>query len=452
MTHAAEIHRPRPLHQGLQDPGEEHLREVQALRAILLKNGQLGETCHQVQLCMDPHYTTTFHANCVQGSGDTEKKQRDSYLDEVRRQLGFAHAHYLMPECLEGCPCYTPARKIVVTNNEFKKLDHPLGFPPELHCTIITYLGTKSFIAYTSTCRALYALSQLDKYKPHFKHRRQKKLFIPYTEKQEARFEKLKSEWEQVIEDVGLYAHTHHTCHNEGANATRTRDLPKDKTFPSTSVSRATLTRVKFNEGVGHTKELIHQALGLAPNPLQLALWKHLDKRRASDKKRRATDVFKARTIANYKRKANLAKAEKAMSKKQGDEYRAASSIRAKMAQSEPPQKKVHTETHHNTPMHVPDADYTCQAKKNPLPPITIEGPLTERLVNKMKGAQVDAELTARGLVRMYLKRGDLADKRRRLLLFVSDPGANQHLLRQPGGRPCKPVVVSINDTSVKVF
>lgn len=125
-----------------------------------------------------------------------------------------------------------------------------------------------------------------------------------------------------AIEDVDLYAHDQHTCYNEGANGNRTHDMPKHKTFPSTAMSRTAGARLKFNEGVGVAKELIHKNLGLAPNRLQAAEWKRLDGQRASTKKRRATEAF--RHIANYKRKAKRRKHELAVSKKRGDEYRAA--------------------------------------------------------------------------------------------------------------------------------
>jgi hypothetical protein len=158
---------------------------------------------------------------------------------------------------------------------------------------IILYLPTKAFIAYTSTCCTLYALALDQKYQHHFDHRREKKKFILYQDKFEAKFEKVIEFFNTAIEEVDLYAHDQHTCYNEAANGTRTHDMPKHKTFPSTAMSRTAGARLKFNKGVGGAKELIHKNLGLAPNRLQAAEWKRLDGQRASTKKRRATDAFR---------------------------------------------------------------------------------------------------------------------------------------------------------------
>lgn len=129
-------------------------------------------------------------------------------------------------------------------------------------------------------------------------------------------------------------------------------------------MSRTAGARLKFNEGVGVAKELIHKNLGLAPNRLQVAEWKRLDGQRASTKKRRATEAFRQQTIANYKRKAKQRKHELAVSKKRGDEYRAAD-------------KKAKTTMTDTTKTTMTNTAKRPQKASPPLP-LVIHGPLTQ--------------------------------------------------------------------------
>jgi hypothetical protein len=144
-----------------------------------------------------------------------------------------------------------------------------------------------------------------------------------------------KSILDQAITDVDLYAHEYHTCYNEGANGHRTQFLPKHRAFPSTAEARAAGAVIRFNEGVQYQKGLILQELGLTPSKLQKRSWEKHDARRETDRKRRQSDVYRQQTKDNYARKAKRRKHEKEVSKKRGDEYRAAHKA------SEPQQKKA---------------------------------------------------------------------------------------------------------------
>lgn len=239
--------------------------------------------------------------------------------------------------CDRGCPCYTPDRQLIITDIT----NDPNILPPELQVMLMVYLNTKDFVSYTSTCRALYCIALDPSYRSHFSHRREKKKFIPYTEKLEVRFEKVIAAFDTAIDDVDLYAHPQHTCYNEAANGTRIHDMPKHKTFPCTSVARAAVARIKYNEGVGRAKELIHNALNIDSNRLQQAGRKRLDQRRGKDKKRRASEAFRVRTKANHQRKAKRAKHELRVSKRRNDYYHAASKAKARKISSDLPSKRV---------------------------------------------------------------------------------------------------------------
>jgi hypothetical protein len=214
----------------------------------------------------------------------------------VVHNLEFARAHYLFPVCDRGCPCYTPDRQL-----SFAQFDNDDLLPPELQVIIISYLSTKDFVSYTSTCSWLYAIAQDPKYQSHYEHRRHKKKYIQYTASLNKRFTNIAELLNNAVANANLYAHPYHTCYNEGANGHHTHDLPKHKTFPSTCTACAAGALVKFNEGAAYLKANVYKGLGLLPNRLQEAGWAKLDTRWENDKKRWQSDTYCEQTIENYK-------------------------------------------------------------------------------------------------------------------------------------------------------
>jgi len=183
-----------------------------------------------------------------------------------------------------------------------------MDFPTEIQVLIISFItDSDDFHAYTTCCCALYAIGHDRRYE----HLRSKKKPPPEEKQHAARFERVKAEFQQAIEDVDLWAHPYHTCYNESVNGFRTHNLPKNKNLTSTCRSRAALSCLQYNE-----------ALDLEPYRLQQQLWDHLDGRQEKDKKRKASDMHKSRTLANCRTKAKRANHEKEVSKVHGDTYR----------------------------------------------------------------------------------------------------------------------------------
>lgn len=218
--------------------------------------------------------------------------RRRTYLEEVRRRLRCAEAHYLQPECNERCPCYLKLAERDVSY-QHEELEHAMDLPTEIQVLIIISFITDSddFHAYTTCCRALYAIGHDRRYYKHYEHLWSKKKPPPEEKQHAARFERVKAEFQQAIEDVDLWAHPYHTCYNESVNGFRTHNLPKNKNFTSTCRSRAALSCLQYNEGSGCAARLVFTALDLEPNRLQQQLWDHLDGRREKDKKRKASDT-----------------------------------------------------------------------------------------------------------------------------------------------------------------
>jgi hypothetical protein len=271
-----------------------------------------------------------------QGTGETPEEERATYIQMVVHNLEYAHAHYLFLVCDCGCPCYTPDHQLSFTQFNNNNL-----LPPELQVIVILHLSTKDFVSYTSTCSRLYALVKDPMYQSHYKHQWRKKKYIQYMASLNKCFTNITELLNDAIADIDLYTHPFHTCYNKGANSHHTHDLPKHKTFPSTSVARTAGALVKYNKGVGYLKENVLKGLSLMPNCLQKAGWAKLDAQWEKDKKRQQSDAYCKQTIENYKRKSKWAKHEKLVSKKRGDDYWAADKARAKTAG--PQQRKVHT-------------------------------------------------------------------------------------------------------------
>lgn len=83
-----------------------------------------------------------------------------------------------------------------------------------------------------------------------------------------ARFERVKAEFQQAIEDVDLWAHPYHTCCR----------------------SRAALSCLQYNEGSGCAARLVFTALDLEPNRLQQQLWDHRAAHKAKKPSSAGTD------------------------------------------------------------------------------------------------------------------------------------------------------------------
>lgn len=166
-----------------------------------------------------PPCNTDENVSSSQATGETENEQLATYLANVVCLLEYADAHYLSPVCQEGCPCHTPTRELRF--GDIQRGPHALSnnLCNEMQCNIIKYLGTKDFVAYTLTCRALYDLTCDPQYQPHFEHCWWKKKFIPPTALKFKKWcTKICELFDVAIQDVHLYVHKEHTCHNKGAN------------------------------------------------------------------------------------------------------------------------------------------------------------------------------------------------------------------------------------------
>ncbi len=223
-----------------------------------------------------------------------------------------------------GCPCYTPDH--VVNINTSKNQTHPfLAFPDELLVLILGFLSLSAFFAFSTTCKRLYEIATDPCFAHHHLHRRKQKQYLNATSAEQVqRINAVCAIIDEVAARAPDFVHDLHTCYNESINASRTKDLPKDTSFPSTYEGRATLSQLRFNVGPGEARASTWRKLELPINHLQEKQWHSENKRAIADKKRHASKEFKVHKQVRAKKQKLQHEAERRASQKNKDHYNSA--------------------------------------------------------------------------------------------------------------------------------
>jgi hypothetical protein len=259
----------------------------------------------------------------LQWGKGTKEEQEHAYLKDVSWRLECAKKHYLAPECSVGCPCYMPDRYIDITTITTNQDNTLISLPHEILLHLISFLSTRPFFLLAFTCKSLYTLSGDTSFAHHYIHQRQKKEYLEpcshFTKHNT--LQKVTSIFDQIITRVPEFAHELHTCYNESLNGFRTKQLPKDKVFPSTNEGRCTWARYQYNNGAGEAKKHVWEALELPTNLHQVAAWTACGTRTLADQRRQSSPQYKAATLERSKKKRKVGEEEIRVSAKRGDDY-----------------------------------------------------------------------------------------------------------------------------------
>ncbi len=388
--------------------------------------------------------------------------QQHAILEEFRLQMYYAKAHYFSPQCWHGCPCYFTR---TVSWSEENRESQLLQLPDEVLLLLLEKTEKEGFLMITSTCRALFRLSRnamfLDRCRPHFKAP-SKFLEARSSTTLGTKIKKVNSLIDHlIIEEAPAFAHSYHTCWVESLNSSRCKDTPKHLSFPKTFTARAALSVIRCNcAGWGKSVAMVRTALNL-PVPTRLEQYlEHMDDRQERDRKRQALPQFKKQAHTLRKKKAVQSEKDKQISKARGDAYLAANQKtaftqpgqRAEFSSSQPDTSSQHKNKHRHQSKH----------KAHPLPPLTPQSALTSFLpspvqpktqptsfqltsqsnsfeealavlqaedLTKLKGEKLNACLKQFHLAVVYQGDYSVAEKRKRLDDYRTNPSKCQHYL-----------------------
>jgi hypothetical protein len=244
-----------------------------------------------------------------------------------------AKSHYFAELCDIGCPCYTPNTPIHL-NDISENWNHPLppsnlsflfpllSLPNELLAHILNFTSPPTFFSLISTCKRLYSIGGSMHFSSyHNKRQKQKRYLVCTSEDIAHRIAAVYSIINSICARAPEFVHPLHTCHNESINASRTKDLSKSGTFPSTYEPRAWLSVHRLNVGPGTAQQSIWEAIGLPIHSLQAHHWRTEDQRAITDRKRQGSKEFKARARELAKKHERVHQEELRASKSRGDFY-----------------------------------------------------------------------------------------------------------------------------------
>ncbi len=200
---------------------------------------------------------------------------------------------------------------------------HPfLSLPDELLVFILSFLSLSTF---STTCKRVYQIATDPCFSHHHLHRRKQKQYLKATSTDQLqRINAICAILDEVAARAPDFVHDLHTCYNESINASHTKDLPKDTSFPSTYEGRATLAQLRFNVGPGEARASTWRMLELPINQLQEKQWQSENKRAIADKKCHASKDFKVRTQERAKKQKLQHEVERRASQKNKDHYNSA--------------------------------------------------------------------------------------------------------------------------------
>lgn len=243
-------------------------------------------------------------------------------LNDFQRRMQHAKHHYFAELCDVGCPCYTPNTAINL-NNITDSRDHAfLSLPNELLELILDFTAPPTFFALISTCKRFYSVGGSTHFSSrHHERRKQKKYLACTSVDMVPRITAVFDIIDSICARAPEFVHPLHTCYNESINSSRTKDLGKSTTFPSTYEPRAWLSVHRLNIGPGTAQRSIWEAIGLPVHNLQAHHWRGEDQRAVADKKRQGSKEFKARARERAKKRERVRQEELRASKTRGDFY-----------------------------------------------------------------------------------------------------------------------------------
>lgn len=196
-------------------------------------------------------------------------------------------------------------------------------FADELWIYLLRLCPPASYFPLISTCKRLYFIGTSTRFFPNIDNirRARPKRYLVRSPKLARNIDEVFRITDEIIRDAAGFAHDLHTCFNESINSSRTKDLPKDTSFPSTVEGRAVLAVNRINQGPGQARANAWHELGLLPTRLQAALWHAEDQRAKKDRIRQSLKAFKQRSRELSKKRSCEAEEEKRISKQRTDSY-----------------------------------------------------------------------------------------------------------------------------------
>ncbi len=350
-----------------------------------------------------------------EGKMTFEERER-RLIAEFTRRMQHAISHYFSPLCQDDCPCCTAEICIMPSSSTYQPTSSSslLSLPDELLLHIMSFVPRskddvsllqphKYFFSLASTCTRLYVLSKDPTFHHHRAFRLARKQHLRISSPNDPLLPQVKEAKAIILSltsRAASFVHDYNTCLNESFNSSRTKDVPKHRSFPSTYSSRCCFSLLRQNLGPGGALCAIWRALGLQVSaPLQHHAQLE-DKRREKDRKRKSSKEFHKRERELQRQEIQQKERERKKSKRKGDEY-----LDWHQKTTQPPWDSLPT-------MSAPTSASASGSSSR-------FSSLTPAMVPSLSGAALDAALRQCGLPLCYKKDRSANMKRQRLREYL---------------------------------